>query len=125
MLLPVKVNVPGPLLINAFAVAPLEISPSKVRPVKADPLTVIVRDVPAADPRVMAPMPKFSAWVPPKVKLPLMATGLLLASVTGADDVLLIVPPLMVKAPTLPPNAVALLMFNVGVPVAPNVVPPV
>ena len=67
-----------------------------------------------------APVPRFSAFEPVKVKSPFQFCGLLLDSVSEPPLVLLIVPPEIVKVPV--PSAVALLMFNVP---ALNVVPPV
>ena len=68
-----------------------------------------------------APVPRFRAFEPVKVKSPLHSCVLLFDSVSEPPDVLsIVVPPEIVNVPV--PNAVALLMFSWP---APNVSPPV
>ena len=52
---PERVRVPAPALMMLFAVVPSEMTPARVRVL---PLTVMVRDVPAAVPSVVVPLPR-------------------------------------------------------------------
>ena len=83
--------------LDVFVIVPPNVS------VLPEPLSVMVR-LPAL---LIAPVPKFRSFVPPKVKLPPIVIALLLVRVSALPVVLFIVPPSMVNAPV--PRAVALL----------------
>ena len=109
-MLPAPFTVVVWIAFDVFVIVPPNVS------VLLEPLSVMVR-LPAL---VIAPVPKFRSFVPPKVKLPPKVIVLLLVRVSEPAVVLSMVPPLMVNVPV--PSAVALLILKV-VPLA-SVVPP-
>ena len=109
MLLPPRDRTPEPSLVRPVAVTPFPIAPPRVRVLA---LTVIERVVPLP-PRVTAAVPRFSDWVPVKVKSALRATTLL-TEMRAPAEVLLRTPPLMKREPLLLlPTAPTLLRFSV------------
>ena len=83
-------------------------APSSIAPPTVRVLAVTVRVGEA--PRVTAPLPIFRLWVPVKVKLPFHDWALLFERVTAEPEVLLMVPPAMVKV--LAPRAPAAPTFR-------------
>lgn len=109
---------PTPLTVRVLVLVVLVFvqAPPRVR-VLLLPFRVIVCDkLP-----LMAPVPRFRSFVPPKAKLPPMLIALLPALVIASPEVLSIVPELIVKFPAVAPSALAWLIFSVP---ALSVVPP-